>query len=45
MKAQAELRLAGIEQLLATPIGEKVFPEGKDLSQPIAGKTSGSFRD
>ena len=32
--AHAKVRLNGVEQLLATPAGEQVFPDGVDLSKP-----------
>lgn len=34
-KAQATSRLAAIEQAIATEAGEKVFPDGADLSRPF----------
>lgn len=45
MKEQAEERLAGLDKMLATPVGEKVFPDGKDLSRPITTQFSGPFHD
>lgn len=32
--AHAEVRLEGVQKLLATPAGERVFPDGVDLSVP-----------
>lgn len=32
--AHAEVRLEGVQKLLATPAGERVFPDGVDLSIP-----------
>ena len=45
MQEQAELRLAGIKKMLNTPIGSKVFPDGKDISRPIKEQEKGPFRD
>jgi len=45
MRNQAEERLAGLEKMLSTPVGGKVFPEGKDLSRPIRKQFAGPFND
>jgi hypothetical protein len=37
--AHAKVRLDGVEQLLATPAGEQVFPDGVDLSKPTERKS------
>lgn len=45
MKQQAEVRLAGINKMLETPTGSKVFPEGQDISRPIKSQFAGPFRE
>lgn len=45
MKTQAEERLKGIDAMLSTPVGEKVFPDGHDMSLPIKETDRGAFRD
>ena len=45
MKAQAEERLAGLEKMLSTPSGKRVFPDGKDLSRPFTKQFAGPFDD
>ena len=45
MKLQAEVRLAGINKMLETPVGSQVFPEGQDISRPIKSQFAGPFRE
>ena len=45
MILQAEARLSGIKKALETPIGSKVFPEGKDISRPMKAQFTGPFRE
>jgi len=45
MKQQAEVRLAGINKMLETPVGSQVFPKGQDISRPIKSQFAGPFRE
>ena len=45
MKEHAVSRLAAIEKMLETPVGEKVFPDGVDLSRPIKTSFRGPFNE